>query len=146
MRTAYASSYRTASRSGTYPETPSPKSAKWRMDGISKVTCNPISLPPILIASLPQELARRNSGPGGEGVVELQAMCSYYCTVPASYQLEGVTKEGDHPQSTFQDTKIWKGRYNGEVVVLKILRVPRVDSRSGKTKSVSTSSHPQLLS
>jgi len=73
-------------------------------------------------------------------------MCGYYCTVPASYELEGVTKEGDRPQSNFQDTEIWKGKYNGEAVVLKILRGPGVDSHMGKTNSVSTSSDPQSLS
>ena len=65
-------------------------------------------------------------------------MCGYYRTVPASYQLEGVTKEEDHPQSIFQDTEIWKGRYDGETVVLKVLRGPRVDSRAEKYNSVST--------
>ena len=94
--------------------------------------------PPILIIPLPQELARRNSRPGGEGVIELLTMCGYYRTVPASYQLEGVTKEEDHPQSIFQDTEIWKGRYDGETVVLKVLRGPRVDSRAEKYNSVST--------
>ena len=72
-------------------------------------------------------------------------MCGYYCTVPASYQLEGVTKEGDHPQSIFPDTEVWKGRYDGKAVVLKILRGPRVGSRVEKPNSVSTLNDPPAV-
>jgi len=105
-----------------------------------------MSLPlPILITPLPQELVRRNPGPGGAGVIELLTMCDYYHTVPASYQLEGVTKEGDRPKSIFPDTEIWEGKYDGKVVVLKVLRGPRVDSHMQKTDTVSTSSDPQSL-
>lgn len=143
---AHANNRRTTSRSGAYPESPSPKAAKWRMDEIAEVTQPYIPLPHSHY-TLPQELARRNPRPGREGVIELLKMCGYYCTVPASYQLEGITKEGDRPQSIFQDTEIWKGRYNGEVVVLKILRGPRVvDSNMGKTSGVSTLNDPQWLS
>ena len=76
--------------------------------------------------------------------MELLTICGHYRTVPASYQLEGVTKEGDCPKSIFQDTEIWKGRHNGEVVVLKVLKGPRVDVR--KTDNVSTSSNSQSTS
>ena len=68
-----------------------------------------------------------------------------YCTVPTLYQLEGVTKEGDHPQSIFQDTEIWKGRYGGEAVVLKVLRGPRDDFRAEKPNIVSTLSDPPVV-
>jgi len=36
-------------------------------------------------------------------------------------------------------TEIWKGRYNGDVVALKVLRVPRDDPQMQGIKSVSTS-------
>ena len=46
-------------------------------------------------------------------------------------------KEGNHPQHVTLETEIWKGRYNNEVVALKILRVPRDDPQIQKVKSVS---------
>ena len=113
---------------GCPPREPLPEAAKWRMGGIPKVIQPDISPPPILI----HELARRNSRPGGEGVIELLTMCGYYCTVPASYQFEGIAKEGDHPQSIFQGTEFWEGGYGGGTPVLKVLRGPRVDSRMEK--------------
>ena len=47
-------------------------------------------------------------------------------------------KEGGRAQRISQVTEIWKGRYNDEVVALKILRVPRDDPHVHETKSVST--------
>ena len=46
-------------------------------------------------------------------------------------------KEGDNPQHRTLMTEIWKGRYNNEVIALKILRVPRDDPQIQRTKSVS---------
>ena len=54
--------------------------------------------------------------------------------------------EGDGPRSTSEDTEIWKGRHNGEVVVLKVLKGPKVTSRAGKTNNVSASDDLQSLS
>ena len=48
-------------------------------------------------------------------------------------------KEGSRAQRISQVTEIWKGRYNDEVVALKILRVPRDDPHVHETKSVSMS-------
>ena len=45
MRPPHPNNRCIAQNSGVYPENPSPKAAKWRMDGIAKVT-HPISLPP----------------------------------------------------------------------------------------------------
>lgn len=45
--------------------------------------------------------------------------------------------EGDHSEYSSQDTEIWKGRYNNEVVALRILRVHQYGSRAQRTKSVS---------
>jgi len=75
-------------------------------------------------------------------IIELRGLCADHCTVPTSYQLEGVTKEGDCPQRICQETEIWKGGYNGEVAMLKVFRGPR-DYHVQKTKSVSTLSDPR---
>lgn len=52
-------------------------------------------------------------------------------------------KEGDHAQHITLVTEIWKGRYNNEVVALKILRVPRDDPQIQRTKSVSATGSPR---
>ena len=64
-------------------------------------------------------------------------LCGRHCIVPTSYKLKGVVKEGDRAQRISQVTEIWKGRYNDEVVALKVLRVPRDDPHVQRTKSVS---------
>ena len=48
-------------------------------------------------------------------------------------------KEGNHAQHITVVTEIWKGRYNNEVVALKILRMARDDPQIQRTKSVSVS-------
>ena len=58
--------------------------------------------------------------------------------VPRSYRLEDVVKEGGRAQRISQVTEILKGRYNDEVVALKVVRVPRYDPQVGGMKSVST--------
>ena len=47
-------------------------------------------------------------------------------------------KEAGPAQHISQVTEILKGRYNDEVVALKVLRVPRDDPQAGGIKSVST--------
>jgi hypothetical protein len=47
-------------------------------------------------------------------------------------------KGGGPAQRISQVTEIWKGRYNDELVALKVLRVPRDDPQVGGIKSVST--------
>jgi len=39
--------------------------------------------------------------------------------------LEGVVREGDHSQCVSKVIEIWKGRYEGEVVALRVLKVSR---------------------
>ena len=143
MYTVRADSHRTASGSDVHPEKYTPEAAEWRINEIAKVTDNQISLLLVLITPSPQELARKNSRSGGEGLIELLELCDHYCTVPALYQLEGVAKEGDHPKSTSQETEIWKGRHNGEVVAIAVLREPEGDSHVRNTKKVSVSGDPQ---
>ena len=72
-----------------------------------------------------------------EGIIELQMWCETYRTVPASYKLEGVVREGDHSQRISQETEIWKGRYRDEVVALRVPRVSRQGFDVLKLKSVS---------
>ena len=63
-------------------------------------------------------------------------LCGRHLTVPTTYTLKDVVKEGDRPQCISQVTEIWKGRYNDEAVALKILRVPR-DDHVQRNKSAS---------
>ena len=46
-------------------------------------------------------------------------------------------KEGNYPKSTSQLTEIWKGRYDGEVVALKVLRGPGGDHCTWEAYEVS---------
>jgi len=81
----------------------------------------------------------------GQGTIELRKLCGYYCTVPISYQLEGVTKEGSHPQHISRVADIWKGRYNGQVVALKVLRGSRGGYHMQTTRNVSVSHEPLVV-
>jgi len=62
-----------------------------------------------------------------EHTAELRRLCDHHHTIPTSYKLEGVGREGGHPQHTSQVIEIWKGRYKDKVVALKILKVSRQD-------------------
>ena len=53
------------------------------------------------------------------------------------YKLNGVVKEGFYARHNSPTTSIWKGRYKGEEVALKDIRVSH--DNSNKAKSVSTS-------
>ena len=75
--------------------------------------------------------------------IELQRLCDLHHTLPTSYVLEGVTKEGDRPQYTSHATEIWKGRYRDEEVELKILKVSPQDPKILAFKSVSV---PHMIS
>ena len=74
----------------------------------------------------------------GVDVIELRRLCGKHQIVPKSYKLEGVEREGGHAQCLSQVTEIWKGTWDGKVVALKVLKVPRGDPGLQKTKSVST--------
>jgi hypothetical protein len=89
----------------------------------------------------------------GQRIIELRKLCGKHRTVPTSYKLEGVEKggerageegddvekEGKVAQHNSKVTEIWKGRYKGEVVALKVIRVPQDDPYIQRTKSVSGS-------
>lgn len=81
--------------------------------------------------------------PRGKRVIELRRLCGYHHTIPASYQLEGITKEGDQPLKISQVAKIWKGVYRGEVVALKVLRISWGYPHAQRIQSVSASYTPQ---
>jgi len=77
----------------------------------------------------------------GPSIIKLRKLCGKHRTVPTSYKLEGVEKEGEYAQyiSKFKPTETWKGRYKGEVVALKVLRVSRDHPSIQRTESVSGS-------
>ena len=76
----------------------------------------------------------------GNATIELRKLCGNHRTVPTSYKLEGVVKEGEIPKHQRRSgvTEIWKGLHNGDVVALKVLRVSRDDPQMQRIKSVST--------
>lgn len=92
---------------------------------------------PVLIIFPSQELAREISGSKGQMIIELRKLCGKHRLVPTSYKLEGVEREGERAQRNSKVTEIWKGKCNGEVVALKVLRVPRDDPQVQRTKTVS---------
>ena len=67
---------------------------------------------------------------GDGGIVELLELCGHWRMFPTSYQLEGVVKEGKYAKHTSNTTEIWKGKYKGKEVALKILRVHRDDPQA----------------
>lgn len=81
------------------------------------------------------------SGSKGKIIIELRKLCGQYHTVPAAYKLEGVVKEGTCAQRISRVTEIWKGRYQGEEVALKIIRVSKAqdDPEAQRSKSVCNS-------
>ena len=46
-------------------------------------------------------------------------------------------KDGDYPKHHSTVTEIWKGKYQGEEVALKVLRVDRDEANIHRMKSVS---------
>ena len=63
----------------------------------------------------------------GERTAKLRQLCGHHCTIPTSYQLEGVMREGDHSKRISESIEIWKGRYKDELVRLKVFKVSRRD-------------------
>ena len=78
-----------------------------------------------------------------DGTTELLASCCRYGTVPTSYKLKGVVRVGEHSQRISQAIEIWKGRYKGKVVMLKVFRGTRTDDHAREVESVSMSSDLQ---
>jgi hypothetical protein len=74
-----------------------------------------------------------------ESVNKLRKLCGRLRTVPTSYKLRGVKKQGGYPERISRVTQIWKGVYRDEVVVLKVLMVPKDDPDIQETESVSVS-------
>lgn len=88
------------------------------------------------IDEIAERLAKWGSAPGkGKVIIELRKLCGHYHTVPTAYKLEGVEKEGDCPRYQSNVTEIWKGRYRGQSVALKILRVSQDNPEIPRTKS-----------
>jgi len=75
----------------------------------------------------------------GQSIIELRKLCGKHRTVPASYELEGVKKEGDRAQRVSKATEIWTGRYDDKMVAVKVLRVSQEDPSIQRAKSVSVS-------
>jgi len=91
-----------------------------------------------MIITLFQELTRGVSKSKGKSIIELRKLCGKHRTVPTAYKLDGVEKEGECAQHNSK-TQIWKGRYKGDVVALKILRLPQEDPSIQRIESVSKS-------
>jgi len=72
-----------------------------------------------------------------EGTPELERLF-VSCTIPTSYQIEGVVRDGDHSQHVSQAIEIWKGGYKGEVVALKVLKISRQNPDISEFTRVST--------
>ena len=102
-------------------------------------------LPTLTIPTF-QVLARGISESVEVDVIELRRLCGKHRIVPKSYKLEGVEREGRHPQHLSQVTEIWKGAWDGKVVALKVLRVPQDNPGLQGTKSVSMSPEDHLPS
>ena len=113
--------------------------AETRIEEIAKVMQSVIDSPSGPHMHLFQELARENVKMKGKTLIELRRLCGHHRIVPNSYKLGGVVKEGYSAQQISRVIEIWKGRYDGDVVALKVLRVPRDDPHIQRTKSVSTS-------
>lgn len=73
---------------------------------------------------------------------ELMRLCADYNTIPTSYKLEGVVKEGDHPHRVAQVIDTWKGRYEGGMVALKVFKVSRQYPHILAFKTVSIARDP----
>ena len=74
---------------------------------------------------------------------ELRELCCHHHTIPTSYKLEGIVREGEHSQHISEVIEIWKGRYQDEVVALKVLKVPHQGPHILGFKRVSMSRDPQ---
>ncbi|KAF9785469.1 kinase-like domain-containing protein [Thelephora terrestris] len=81
-----------------------------------------------------KELANRKEGPKGDSFIELSQLCTLWHTVPTTYELGGVVKQGDCALHAGGMTEIRKGVYDGEVVALKVLRLHR-GKGDGDTKA-----------
>jgi hexokinase len=60
-------------------------------------------------------------------------LCTFWHTVPTSYELEVAVDEKFQDPCTFGMNKIWKGMYDGEVVAVKILRLHKDDCGSPRS-------------
>ena len=83
-----------------------------------------------------KELATGRHESRDGGTIELLKLCGYWCTVPTSYKLEGVVRNYA-AQHVSQMTEIWKARYSGREVAVKIVRVRQGDPLAQRVKRVS---------
>ncbi|KAF9650321.1 kinase-like protein [Thelephora ganbajun] len=88
------------------------------------------------IDEIAEGLANGTSKSKGKTTIELRRLCGRHCTVPTSYKLADVVKEGDCAQRNSRVAEIWKGRYRDAVVALKVLRVSQDDPHMQRTKSL----------
>jgi hypothetical protein len=70
----------------------------------------------------------------GNLYAELFQLCTFWHTVPVSYELKGVVKQGDSFLRISGMTEIWEGTYHGEVVALKVLQLPQNNDGVGERK------------
>ena len=78
-----------------------------------------------------------NSWPVLETTAELAKLCYHHSTIPTSYELKGVMREGDHSHRISKVINIWKGSYEGKAVELKVLDMSRHDPHILEFKRVS---------
>ncbi|KAF9785448.1 kinase-like domain-containing protein [Thelephora terrestris] len=87
-------------------------------------------------------LANKKEGPKGDRYIELLRLCTLWHTVPTSYELGDVMRQGDSALQVSGVTEIWEGLYDGEVVALKVLRLPQNnDEAAGERKECEDDSH-----
>ena len=77
-----------------------------------------------------------------EDMGKLRRLCGGHRAVPTICKLEGVVREEDRSQSFSPTVEIWKGRYKGEVVALKVLKLSRHNPQRYKFETVSLPSDP----
>ena len=89
-------------------------------------------------------------GVKGELYHELLGLCRSWRAVPASYELRGVAKQGDHAEHYSMMATIWKGIYGGEEVALKVVELaqdgggwPQSSSYTMTAQQVSMLYNPQ---
>ena len=117
------------------------RSTCWRIDEIAEVTLPRIPL--LVLTTLFKELANGNDGPKKKLYDELLELCTRWRAVPALYELRGVVMQEECAQNDPPATKIQKGMYRGEAVVLRVLRLSPDSSHTRTTKKVSLLYSPE---
>ena len=95
--------------------------------------------PLLVLIFLSKDLVYTREESKWASVIKLWKLCGRSRTIPTSYKLSGVKKQGDYPERISRVTEIWKGVYRDEVVALKVLIVPKDDPDERETESASIS-------